>query len=156
PGGLSLAITGVMGVWASVKNQEPSSALNDGVAVSVLVGCLVSLVLWLLFAPALARIALAAARGQRPRIADLFDFRRAGSLFVAALLSGLAIMGGFLLLIIPGFIALIGLGFVSFFVVDGPEDRGALDALRASWNATRGHRLHLFGFGVLYVLACWL
>lgn len=111
-----------------------------------------SLVLWILFAPALSRIAVAAARDQRPRLADLFDFRRAGTFLGAGMLAAIAICGGTLLLIVPGIIAAIGLSLVSFFVVDEPA-LGALDALNASWRATRGHRLHLFGLLLVGAMA---
>lgn len=112
-------------------------------------------VLGIMFAPALSRMALAAARGESVRIGDVFDFRRAGTYFGAGLLTGLAVMAATLLLIVPGIIAALGLSMVSFFVVDDVR-LGATDSLEASWNATRGHRLHLLGLLLLAAVANWI
>ena len=38
---------------------------------------------------------------------------------------------------------------MTFFVVDGAANRGAVASIEASWAATRGHRLHLFGLALL-------
>jgi hypothetical protein len=143
------AIVSVPTLILGLRNgQQPSELLVGGVMGSMGLALVATIVLSLLFAPALARITLAAARGQRPRITDVFVFSRAGTLFVAALLVGLCVAAGMILLIVPGIIVALGLCFVSFFVVDG-EPMGATDALSACWRATRGHRLHLFGLFLL-------
>src|SRR5262249_44696453 len=110
-----LATGMVVGVWSAASGKRgdgwpfpPAALVPIGLSV---VG---ALVVAILFAPALSRMALAAARGQQPRIADIFNFQRAGTYFVAALLSALAIFGGTLLLIVPGIIVAIGLSFASF------------------------------------------
>src|SRR4051812_13315112 len=82
-----------------------------------------SLLLLLLFGPAMTRMSLAALRDQRPRLSDIFDFRRAGTFMLASLAMGLIVFSGFICLIVPGWIALTGLVLVPFFVLDGPEDR---------------------------------
>jgi hypothetical protein len=112
-----------------------------------------TVVLSLLLAPARSRMALASLRGERVRIRDIFDFRRVGTLFVAGLLAALVTVGASLLLIVPGIIVALGLAFVSFFVVDGEEAPGVLEALDGSWKASRGHRLHFFGLVVLVGVA---
>jgi uncharacterized membrane protein len=96
----------------------------------------------------LFRIALGAARGQRPELGLLFS---GGDRFLAMLgvfwLVFLAIALGYALLVVPGIILGLGL-FMSFmFVVD--QNLGPIDALKASWAATRGHKMHLFLFGLV-------
>jgi hypothetical protein len=148
-----------LALWAVVsfvpmllRGESAPPVFGDGAIIgSALLAGSGTLLLAILFAPAQARIALAAARHQSPRIAQVFDFRRAGTLFCASLLGGLAALGGFFLLIVPGIIIATGLQLASFFVVD--SEAGALEALRESWRATRGHRAHLFGFMLLMGIA---
>jgi hypothetical protein len=146
-------------LWAAVafvppllRGESAGPPQFDGTMIgSAVLAFIGTFLLAILFAPAQARLALAATRDQRPRIAEAFDFRRAGALFSVSLLGGLAVIGGSLLLLVPGIIIALGLAFVSFFVID--TTLGPIDAMRASWAATRGHRAHLFGFIMLAVLA---
>jgi hypothetical protein len=144
-----------LAVWAEImiptgiafRNAAPEM---EALAISTFImSTLAAVGLAIMFAPALSRIALAATRDQRPRLGDLFTFDRVGTFFVASLLTGLAISGGTLLFVVPGIIVALGLSLVSFFVVDGPAGVSASDALRASWNATRGHRRHILGLLLL-------
>lgn len=121
---------------------------------SGLLAFVATLVLAILFAPAMSRLALAAARDERPRLSAIFDFRRARTFVGAGFLAALAIFGATLLLIVPGIIVALGLAFVSFFVVDDAS-LGVTASLRASWNASRGHRLHLFGLVLIGLVANW-
>lgn len=80
-------------------------------------------------------------------------------LLVSNLLVGLAVFGGFLLLIIPGIVITLGLYFVNMVVVD--KNIGYVDALRASWRLTDGYKMDLLVFAILAgllnfagVLAC--
>jgi len=66
------------------------------------------------------------------------------------LLVALATIGGFFLLVIPGFIAMTGL-FVVIPVLM-LEETSAREALNRSWNLTKERRLSIFGF--IFVL--WL
>ncbi|HSN34409.1 MAG TPA: hypothetical protein VLU41_17090, partial [Ideonella sp.] len=80
-----LAMVPLVG-WAAVTmpalfvhgTRELSGPVIAGAVGPLMLGAAGSFVLWILFAPALSRMALAAARDQRPRIGELFDFRRAG------------------------------------------------------------------------------
>jgi hypothetical protein len=110
----------------------------------------------LLFAPAQSRMALASLRGQSPQLTDIFRFQRTGTFFFTSLLAGLMVVAAFFCFVVPGIIVALGLAFVAFFVVDGPEDLGVGAALGSSWTRSRGHRLHLFGLvllvGILQVI----
>lgn len=144
-------------LWAAVAvlppllHGEAPQTIAEGIGGSAMLAGAGSVLLFVLFAPGQVRLALAAARGQETRVAFAFDVHRAGTLFAAALLAGLATMGGTLLLIVPGVIVAIGLALYNFFVVD--TTLGPLESLRATWSATRGHRAHLFGFMLLVGLA---
>jgi hypothetical protein len=96
----------------------------------------------------LYRIALVAARGQRPEFGLLFS---GGDRFLAMLgtlwLSFLIVAFGYALLVVPGIILGLGLSMSLMFVVD--QNLGPVDALKASWGAMQGHKLHLLLFGLV-------
>jgi hypothetical protein len=141
-------------IRAAQSDHIDQLALTSAIAPLVL-SFLATLVLSCLFAPALSRMALAAARGEQPRVGQVFDFRRAGTFLGAGLLTGLAVMAASLLLVVPGIIVALALSLVSFFVVDDPR-LGATGALEASWAAMRGHKLRLFGLVMVAAVANWL
>ena len=91
-------------------------------------------------------------RGQNQSLGA--SFKGAGSFFVPMLgslfLAGLAAAGGTLLCIIPGIILGLGFYFVHFMVVD--KNISYIDALKASWQLTDGHKMSLFVFGILAAL----
>jgi hypothetical protein len=145
-----------MGTWA-IGTFLPtylagrSDFMPSTLAWVLLAPALVStIVLASLFAPALTCMALSALGHERPRIGDIFHFRRAGTFFLATLCMGLLVGLGFLCFLVPGFIALTGLALVPFFVVDGPRPLDFGEVLTASWEATRGQRLHIFGLMFLW------
>ena len=65
----------------------------------------------------------------------------------ASILYGLIVTTGFILLIIPGIILAIRLQFYMYLVVD--RGLGPINAIKGSWNITRGVGLSLFVFGIL-------
>lgn len=60
---------------------------------------------------------------------------------------GLTVLVGFILLVIPGIIAMLGLLFSSYLIVD--KKRGPIEAMKESWRITNGHKWQL----LLFVLA---
>jgi len=68
----------------------------------------------------------------------------------AYILSALIITAGFILLIVPGVIASVGLSFVAFLIVD--RGVGVIDSLKESWRITKGHKWQLFLLGLLLLL----
>jgi uncharacterized membrane protein len=125
-------------------------------AVSTLVSMVVSYFLQVGY----IRIALAAARGERPDLPAIFSgFDRFLPFFVTSILFYTAVMLGSLLLIVPGVILFLGFGLATFYCVDA--GMGPIASLRASWNAMRGHKGGMFVFlcaGMLVyivgILAC--
>ena len=72
-----------------------------------------------------------------------FGFKRLGSVILVSVLVGLAVIGGFILLIIPGIIFLVLLSVsVPVLIV---ENRRGTAAMGRSWNLAKGHFWHAFG-----------
>jgi len=91
----------------------------------------------------LVKIALCFEAGKPCEFANLFDgFDRVPNMFVALLIMYVAIAVGLVLLIVPGIIVAIRLMFTPYIVVD--RRMGPIDALRESWEMTRGYGLDLF------------
>ncbi|HWO07470.1 MAG TPA: DUF975 family protein [Candidatus Paceibacterota bacterium] len=63
------------------------------------------------------------------------------------ILVGIIVIIGFILLIVPGIIAALGLVFTSYLIID--KGRGPIEAMKESWRITKGHRWQL----LLLVLA---
>lgn len=68
----------------------------------------------------------------------------------ASILSFVAVVGGLILLIIPGIIIAVRLQFVLFYIVD--QDAGVVDSLKKSFALTQGQWGELFLFGGLLFL----
>lgn len=72
-----------------------------------------------------------------------FGLSRFWSILLVGILVGLAVLGGFILLIVPGFI------FLTRFWVSEPalviEDRRGREALKRSWNLVKGRSWPVFG-----------
>lgn len=96
----------------------------------------------------LIKIALSFCDERRPTIGTLFDawdcFWR---YLAAAILYGLIIFGGFILLIIPGIIWAIKFSLCFYFIVD--KGLGPIEALKASSRTTMGVKWDLLGFGII-------
>ncbi len=86
---------------------------------------------------------LKAARRDTPEIKDMFEaFQNYWNAVLAGLLSGVIIVIGFVLLIVPGIIFACKLSFVPFLVIDRKME--AVAAVRESWRMTNGHALNIF------------
>ncbi len=120
-----------------------------------LVSIAVSSIIAAFFRGGIVKMSLDAARGKKPTLADLAR----GARFFPAMLAievmqMIAIVFGVALLFIP--YALVWMGFVlaSMWRVDG--EKNLIASLRASWRATRGERLHLFGFVLVTLVIAYL
>lgn len=103
------------------------------------------------FSVGLTKIYVAAARGDAPDFGDLFGGGpRVLPAMGAGILAGLGVFFGFLMFIVPGVIFMLAWSLATFFVVDA--EQGPIEALRASWAATKGHRWNLLGFFLVSVL----
>lgn len=95
-------------------------------------------------------ITLKLAKGEHASYADILP---SGMLvwryLVANLLTGLLVVIGFILLIIPGIYLLLRYSMVRYSIIDGA---GITDSLRHSAHMTMGVKWHLLGFFVVLIL----
>jgi uncharacterized membrane protein len=80
------------------------------------------------------------------KLADLWNPQPFWRFLGAEILATIIIIVGFILLIVPGIIASLGLGFVPYVVID--RAAGPTDALKESWRITKGNKGRLFLFGL--------
>jgi len=98
------------------------------------------------------------ARGMARPLSDLSEFpstlytRRIGratlSMVVGSVLIFVAVMVGFLFLIVPGLV--LAACFLCYIFTVGVEDRGVIAGLKRSWALSRGNRLRLVALVVLF------
>ena len=114
------------------------------------------------FQTGLLRIWLGVARGQAPSFGVLFSgFDRFLPMLALTLLMTLASGLGLVLLIVPGILIYLGLYLAPYYLVDA--GMGPIEAMKASWNATRGQKADVFllvlagvGLGMLGFVMCLL
>ncbi len=116
----------------------------QGAVGSLLLG-LISLFVTLVLMGAVAWAAAGVLVGREPDLGESYRFgvARMWSVLLVGLLTGLAVAGGFILLIVPGLIFLTRFAVsVPAFVVEGKRGRSALSR---SWNLVTGHSWPVFG-----------
>ena len=92
------------------------------------------------------RIALKILDGEKAELKDLFSFRPFfWKYLVGSVLSALIVLGGLILLIIPGFIWAIKFQYYGYLIIDKKLD--AIEALKNSGKITNGVKWNLLGFG---------
>jgi hypothetical protein len=94
---------------------------------------------------------LKAVRGERIEIRDMFAVfqKNYWNAVVANIVVAVIVGLGFLMIIVPGIIFACRLAFVPYLVVDREMD--VMDALRVSWDMTRGHGWQIFFMGFLAI-----
>ena len=94
---------------------------------------------------------LKAVRGERIEIRDMFAVfqKNYWNAVIANIVVGIIVGLGFVMLIVPGIIFACRLAFVPYLVVDREMD--VMDALRVSWDMTRGYGWHIFLMGLLAI-----
>ncbi len=131
---------------------EVASAIVQKVLEGTALGFLASLVLFatvVLLGIGATRITLRLAQGHAAHYRDLIPpTKLVWPYIAAAVLSGLAVLGGLILLIIPGIWVALRLSMVRFEVIEGV---GIRESLNKSWELTRGHsgKLVLFALSAL-------
>ncbi len=103
-----------------------------------------------LFSIGMYRSGLLLQKGDKP---DLNVYKATPQLFLTVLwltiLSASFTLLGFVLLVIPGFIVLARISMASYILFHKHGNIGAFDAIKESWELTRGHTLKI----LLYFLA---
>ena len=117
--------------------------VQTGVTIlGLLVGAAIGIIIWAVLQAAVLRGAAQATIGDPVDIEASYRWglARFGSVLLVALLVGIVVAVGFLLLIIPGFI------FLVFLSVSEPalivENRRGTEAMSRSWNLVRGQFWH--------------
>jgi uncharacterized membrane protein len=109
---------------------------------------ILGLVISIVLAIGLIKIALSFCDEQKPAIGTLFDAWGCFWRYVGAWILYILIMyAGLILLIIPGIIWAIKFSLCFYFVID--KGLGPIQALKASSRTTMGVKWDLFGFGIL-------
>lgn len=103
-----------------------------------------------------ARLMYKLANGENPSVREIFRGPRTQfwNYFWGKLVASVGILIGFVLLIVPGVILLIGLSLFTFILFD--KNLKAIDALKESWRLTKGHRMSIFLFGLIFVIASFI
>ena len=119
---------------------------------SLVVG-ITTILMWTVLAGAITRAAAGTFLGRDLEIGESYRFglARFWSIVLVSVLSALAIVGGFILLIVPGFIVLAHLACtMSALVIEGRRGRSALGR---SWDLVRGFGWPVFGIIIIAGLA---
>lgn len=129
--------------WIFGKGSAESDTLFFIIAIPVTI---VSLIVSL----GMVKIPIMLADGKDAKFSDVWvtNWKLLLKFLGAGFLSALIVVGGFILLVIPGIIFCMKLVFVPYFVVD--KGLGPVQAVKASWNATKGNLLEL---GLLAVIS---
>lgn len=99
----------------------------------------------------LVKIVLRFADNSRGKFTDLFSqYRLFFKYLFGSILYGLIVLGGMILLIIPGIIWAIKFRFFDYFIVD--KGLGPIEALKRSSAITRGVKWNLFVFILLLIV----
>jgi hypothetical protein len=127
------------------------SALGRDSAALGLIGSLLGLVIGIQVQIGTTRIGLKFADGRQAEFSDLFSgFELFVSMLIAAILVGLMVFVGMMLLIVPGIILGLIFCFYSYAIVD--RGLGPIDALKHSAAVTQGARMALLGFWIVAFL----
>lgn len=94
---------------------------------------------------------LKAVRGERIEIRDMFVVfqKNYWNAVVANIVVGVIVGLGIVMLVVPGIIFACRLAFVQYLVVDREMD--VMDALRVSWDMTKGYGWQIFLIGLLAI-----
>ncbi len=111
---------------------------------------LLSAILSVFFGIAYARISLKLVDGEKPEFTDLWEsYRLFWKYLGGGILYGLIVLGGFILLIVPGVIWAIKYSQWEFFVVE--RGMGPVESIKASGLITRDAKWNLFVLGLMFL-----
>ncbi|HEX6230643.1 MAG TPA: hypothetical protein VF029_02915 [Actinomycetota bacterium] len=142
-------LVGEVWIREGLTGDELRDGLDDGAFVAGALASLVvgifSILMWTVLAGAITRAAAGTFLGRDLEIGESYRYglARFWSIVLIGILSALAIAGGFVLLIVPGFIVLTHLTCAIPALVI--EDRRGRRALGRSWDLVRGFGWPVFG-----------
>ena len=127
-----------------------TSVLRNAVQKQVLANLILNIIQYLvnvIIGMGLIRISLEFVDKVKPKIRDILYYKPIVRYIVASIIQGIIVLAGFILLIIPGVILAVRLQYVTYLIID--KNLGPIEAIKKSWNITRGHAWNLFFFGVI-------
>lgn len=132
-------------LFESVFNKVLGVWLND----------IVNIVVSALFVSAQVFVYMSSLRGKRVELKESFTAAKPfwGRMILLQLLVLVTVIGGCILLIVPGIIFALRLSLSTYYLVD--QNMGVMDAYKASWHATKGNLgkiWGLIGVGILMLL----
>ena len=109
---------------------------------------ILSQIIQLIIGIGMMKIALSFCDEQKPPFSRLFDIYGCFWRYIGTmLLYSLIVIGGIVLLVVPGIIWSVKFNLCGYFVID--KGLGPIQALKASSRATMGVKWDLFGFGII-------
>ncbi len=139
-----LIVTGLI-TWISSIISELIK--KEFAILSIIIG-IAGWVLMIVVQLGLIKIALNLHDNKERKFSDLFScFHLFFKYIFSSILYGLIVLGGFILLIVPGIIWSIKFQFFGYFIVD--KGVGPMEALKRSSAITQGAKWNLFLFGLL-------
>ena len=141
----STALIAAISFVSDKINKEDKGGLFD-----FIIGLATAVLLWWLYI-GFIRIAMTAYAGGVISFDMLFkeNWKLLWHYILAVVLSGLCVVVGLILLVVPGIMAQVGLMLVPFLILD--KDMQPLAALKESWRLTKGYKWSLFGFLLLVI-----
>lgn len=99
----------------------------------------------------LIRISLNIVDGKQATFNDLFaDINLLGNFILGSILYGLIVLGGLILLIVPGIVWAIKYQFFAYLIID--QKMSPLDAIKRSGEITMGHKSDILMLGMVFML----
>lgn len=147
---LGAILGGVQGALNASGAMDPTllSLLSAGTNV---ISSLVSFVVEAYLLGGIVQFALAVARGQKPAFNVVFSGGRYFTpMLGATLLFNFSVSAGAVACLVPGLFVYAGFIAYSAFIVD--RGLGAVDSLKASWQATAPYRVNLMIYGLVSIL----
>jgi hypothetical protein len=127
-----------------------ASFLRGGAQKSALAYLVLSIIQYLVnivIGMGLIRISLEFIGKAKPKIRDIVYYKPIVRYVLASIITGIVVILGLVLLIIPGVILAIRLQYTTYLIVD--KNLGPIEAIKKSWSVTRGNTWNLFFFGIL-------
>jgi uncharacterized membrane protein len=127
-----------------------TSILRTGVQKAVLASLLLTVVQYIVntvIAMGFIKISLEFVSKIKPKIRDIVYYKSIVKYALASVASGIIVLVGFILLIIPGVILAVRLQYATYLIVD--KNLGPIESIKTSWRITHGNTWNLFFFGLL-------
>lgn len=141
---------GVLVIWAFITLISSTIQGSLNANRQFFVSFLFNLFMWVvnsIFSMGVVKITLEFVDGKNPKLKDIYYTKKVFNFILSSLIRGVIVVLGLILFIIPGIIFSIKLQYADYLIVDKKLD--AVDALKQSWEMTKGHKWNLFLFGIL-------